>query len=360
MLVLGAFLLVGLLVMAVLAVDFSRVVQQSAAIHTAADAGAHAGAVQILTRPATAVDSAIAMATANMPAGAPAPTAQLGKWTDSTQSFAIEDTLEANAVRVETERSTNYLIAAVFNILPATMHRTSIAWANAPVVAAPCVRPWALPYDSLLSKLGITNPNHVLTQNDLTQLQAMPIAARRVTLKLGSNNPGAAQPGNYNAVVVPSSWQALTGTYRSPPPARGGGGDDAYRANIASEDCSPLIGVGDSMWVEPGNKVGPTKQGTQDLCEQYGGMSGDLCLNSDGTVGLPIKVVLYGTEFGNRLNGRDDPVVVRAIGGFVLEQMVMSGQNQSQITGYYDVVGTAGSVASGGVNTTLVRTILVK
>ncbi len=360
MLVLGAVLFVGLMVMAVLAVDFSRVVSQRNEIHTASDAGALGGAVQLVLTPTTTepVDSAIVYAQRNMISGAPAPTAELGFWNDSTRTFTTPSS-EPNAVRVQTQRGTNYLIGSLFNILPATMRRTSIAWANAPVLAAPCVRPWALPYDSLLSRIGISDPSHVLDAGDLVTLQQLSKTARSIVLKLGANNPGNAQPGNFNAVVVPSFWQARTGTYRSPRPQSGA---SRYRDRISAEVCPDLVGVGDSLDVEPGNMVTPTITGVTDLCGRYGGMSGNACLDTDGSVGILIKVALYGIEFTNRLNGNSDPVVVRAIGGFELDSIETTNSGvhpKSTIFGSFEVFSSDGIVGGGG-NSTIVRPILVR
>lgn len=349
MLVFGAVLFVGLMIMAVLAVDFSRVVAQRNEIHTAADAGALAGAVQFLETPTTseAVDTAIAYAQKNMIAGTPTPTAELGYWNDSSRTFTAT-TIGPNAVRVQTQRSTNYLIGNLFSILPATMRRTSVAWASAPVGAAPCVRPWALPYDSLLAKLGISNPNHVLTQDDLHDLLTLSVASRRITLKYGANNNGPPNPGNFNAVVVPSFWQASSGTYRSPRPL---GGASRYEDRISTESCPDLVAIGDSIETEPGNMPGPTVDGADELCARYGSISGNSC----GDGGAPIKVVLYGAD---RVNGRE-PLAVRAIAGFVLETIERGGgPNKGEISGYFTALTSGGMV--GGANTTLVRPILVQ
>lgn len=361
MLVLGALLFIGLMVMAVLAVDFSRTVEQSAAIHTAADAGAHAGAVQLLVHAGSALDTAIAVAQDNMPPGAATPFAEYGIWNDTTRVFTPDDSIEANAVRVETRRSTNYLIGGRFNILPQTMRRVSIAWATAPVIATGCVRPWALPYDSLLAKLGITDPNHQLTSVDLTNLRNLPPAQRRVRLKLGDlSGGGTAQPGNFNAIVLPSFWIALTQSYRVPAPSSGAA---TYRQNIETEICDALTGVGDSILTEPGNMPGPTISATDALCSQFGGaFVGDNCIHGDGSLGVPIKIMLYTS---GQLNGRD-PAVVRAIGGFVLETMFHNScpsctppEDKGEIIGYFDTFSVQGTVASGG-NTTLVKPILVR
>jgi len=316
--------------------------------------------VQLLLTPTTTapVDSAIAYAQRNMIAGAPTPTAALGFWNDSLRTFTTP-TGEPNAVRVRTQRGTNYLIGSLFNILPATMRRTSIAWANAPVLAAPCVRPWALPYDSLLSRIGIVDPSHVLNAGDLVALQQLSKAGRSIVLKIGSNNPGNAQPGNFNAVVVPSFWQARTGTYRSPRPLSGA---NRYRDRISASSCPDLVGVGDSLDVEPGNMVNPTITGVTNLCGSYGGMSGKACLNSNGSVGILIKVSLYGIEFASRLNGNSDPVVVRAIGGFQLDSIETTNsgpQPKSTIFGSFEVFSSDGIVGGGG-NSTIVRPILVQ
>lgn len=360
MLVLGALLFMGLMVMAVLAVDFSRTVEQSAAIHTAADAGAHSGAVQLLVKRSTAVDSAITVASSNMPPGAATPTAEYGRWNDSSKVFAISDSVEANAIRVVTQRNTKYLIGGLFNILPATMRRMSIAWATAPVIATGCIRPWALPYDSLLAKLGITNPNHQLTDADITNLRNLTPAQRRIRLKLGDLSGGAtSQPGNYNAIVIPSFWIASTQSYRVPRPQTGA---NEYRTNIETETCGPLTGVGDSIDTEPGNMPGPTITATDVLCTQFGGsFVGDNCINAGGTVGVPIKIVL----FSGQLQGRS-PAVIRAISGFVLETMFhnscntcVPAEDKGEIIGYFDTFSAHGAVATGG-NSTIVRPILVR
>lgn len=360
MLVLGALLFMGLMVMAVLAIDFSRTVEQSAQIHTAADAGAHAGAVELLIHRSQALDSANAVATANLPPGALAPIAEYGRWDDTAKVFTVADSVEANAIRVTTARNTKYLIGGLFNILPQTMRRMSIAWATAPVVATGCIRPWALPYDSLLAKLGISDPNHQLTDADLTNLRNLTPAQRRVRLKLGDlSGGGTSQPGNFNAVVIPSFWMAATQSYRIPRPQTGA---NEYRTNIETETCGPLTGVGDSVDTEPGNMPGPTISATDVLCSQFGGgFVGDQCINGNGTVGVPIKIVL----FSGQLQGRS-PAVIRAIGGFVLETMFHNScpsctptEDKGEIIGYFDTFNTGGSVATGG-QSTIVRPILVR
>jgi Flp pilus assembly protein TadG len=351
MLVLGAVLFVGLMVMAVLAVDFSRVVSQRNEIHTAADAGALAGAVQLLQTPTSteAADTAVVYAQQNIVPSAPTPTAELGFWNDAASSFNSGSS-EPNAIRVRTQRGTNYLIGSLVNLLPATMRRTSVAWATAPVVETPCVRPWALPYDTLLIRLGISDPDHVLDAGDLVELMRLPIASRRVTLKLGANNPGPVN-GNFNAVVVPSYWQASKNAYRSPRPQPGA---NEYRDRISATSCPDLVGVGDSLDTEPGNMAGPTLEGTDALCAQFGGVFGNGC----GTSGAPIKIALYGAD---RVNGRD-PVKVRAIAGFVLESIEHGsghGLSKGEVTGYFTVLPSTGPVASSG-NSTIVRPILVQ
>ena len=89
---------------------------------------------------------------------------------------------------------------------------------------------------------------------------------------------------------------------------------------------------------------------------------GDNCIHGNGSLGVPIKIVLYSA---NAFTGRTT-AVVRAIGGFVLETMYhnqcnscIPQQDKGEIIGYFDTFSVQGTVGSGG-NSTLVRPILVR
>lgn len=349
MLVLGAVLFAGLMVMAVLAVDFTRVVAQRNEIHTAADAGSLAGAVQLLLTPTTTapVDSAVAYAQRNLIGGAPTPTAELGFWNDSARTFNPSSG-EKNAVRVRTQRSTNYLVGQLFNVLPATMRRNSIAWASAPVSTTTCVKPWAFPYSKLLAKLGLTDQNHLLTQDDLLDLLAMSEAARRDTIKHpAGGGGGSGVTGNFGIVKLPWAYQSSTGTYQNPQ-----GGASRYEERIAACPEGDPIAIGDSLEVQPGVIPNNTIDGLTDLCANEGGtMSGGSC-----SVPLAIKVALFADPWPT---GASALVQIRGLLGFVIEQVLTTGSDKGAVIGYFDVFAASGTVTGTG-NSTLVRPVLVQ
>jgi Flp pilus assembly protein TadG len=345
MLVLGAVLFVGLMVMAVLAVDFSRIVEQRNGIHTAADAGAHAGAVQLHHDKTTAVDSAIAYALRNMPSGAPTPTAEVGRWDDSTQTFTAGGSIgEANAVRVHTQRGTDYLIGNLVGLAPATMHKTSTAWSEAPVSATTCVKPWGIPYMELTKRLQPSNPDTLrdLTDDDNIFLQTLPPSALRFQLKAG---PPPTIPGNFYALYMPN-------------PDVSGGGAELYANNIGT--CNPaLYGIGSTIETETGNIVGKTLEGAAELCQP---LVNHQCFSPDGTLGLPIKAVFWIPPVGGCAG--KCTVTIKIIGSFVLDTVCQANLgppadcSQGEIRGYFKQIVSDGQV--GTVHGTVVRPILVQ
>jgi Flp pilus assembly protein TadG len=74
-----------------------------------------------------------------------------------------------------------------------------------------------------------------------------------VTLKVGSPS-GSIAPGQFYPITYP-------------PNARSGGGGSEYRNNIAY-GYDGYLQIGDLLYVEPGNMIGPTRQGINDLIAQ--------------------------------------------------------------------------------------------
>jgi Flp pilus assembly protein TadG len=104
-------------------------------------------------------------------------------------------------------------------------------------------------------------------------------------------------------------------------------GGDRYRTNIASCNSLP-VNIGDLLWTEPGNMIGPTNQGVSDLIAQdpgatwngtdvVGGLYG--VNNSPRIVPIPIfNIEAY--HFQDKTSGRFQ-VQVTNILGFFVEQM---------------------------------------
>jgi hypothetical protein len=343
MLVLGAVLFVGLMVMAVLAVDFSRLVVQRNEIHTAADAGALAGAAQLLVDSTSARDSARAMAQRNHPLGTipPDEDIEFGRWTDSA-GFAATTLGEANAVRVTTRRSSDYLIADLVGTQVTQMRRTATAWAEAPVNTTNCVKPWGLPYSKLTKTLqpGNVDTLRSLSGLDMELLRTLPPSSLRFNLKIG---PPPDLAGNFYALEMPN-------------PDKGCGGACLYDWNIGT--CNrTMIGPGTVLSTETGNMSGPTISGAGTLCQP---LLNHQCFNADGTLGVPIKAVFWLPPSGG-CTGKCD-VTVKIVGSFVVDTVCEANVpgvcDKAEVKGYFKELVTTGQI--GPVPSTIVRPILVQ
>src|SRR4029453_2345648 len=162
----------------------------------------------------------------------------------------------------------------------------------------------------------------------------------QITLKDG-NAHNAIAPGWFFPVDVwrpgPGSGSLCTGQ---------GAGGDCYRDAI--ESCSPvIIGPGNTLVNEPGNKQGPTRQGVQALIDQDLGASWDTSLNNGkgGIAGgcqastvspcaksprlVAVPVFDVDEYDAGKASGRQDIVIVKILGFFI-----ESVNNQGDVTGY--------------------------
>jgi len=158
----------------------------------------------------------------------------------------------------------------------------------------------------------------------------------RITLKVG-------QPQD---VIVPSFFYAVCLPPMHDPAGDPETGAAAYRRNIA--ECAPyIINVGDSLLVEPGNMVGPTRQGAQALIDSDPGASWDNASQSVvgsayGTSPRVVKIAFFDPRFTPK-SGRNF-VIVSKLGAFFLESV---GQ-QSAVTGVFMGLTTPGEPCEAG------------
>jgi len=158
----------------------------------------------------------------------------------------------------------------------------------------------------------------------------------RITLKIGDPND-AIVPGFFYAVDLPPMHD---------PAGDPETGADVYREHIAT--CAPyVINLGDSLQVEPGNMVGPTRQGVLDLIAQDPGASWDDASQSVvgsayGTSPRVVKIAFFDPRFTPK-SGRNF-VIVSKLGGFFLEGV----GGQSAVTGVFMGLTTPGEPCEGG------------
>jgi Flp pilus assembly protein TadG len=370
--ILMAIMFVVLIAMMGAAVDMSRLFMMRNQLQTAADAAAMAGAIQLLHNPANAAAQVREYAITNtvLDAGVQSPPdadIEYGLWKDSLHTFDAATLTTADAVRVKLRAPSSYLFMGVLGASAVEVSASATGWARAPVgVLTECVKPFALPYEVLMNRLGSNDLHRDLTEEDMLRLRQMTVQQRTFSLKFGSGTESTGLPGNYYPVVLGAMWRKSLnggqGAYVSPAPPRGAGNvtDDRYTGNIANCHNTPLQ-KGDSLWTEAGNKVGPTIKGAEELCEPLDNDGN--CYNAEGEIGIPIKAAFWQTN--QPVNGRS-AVEVRILGSFVLTNVaprdIKQGsviiREKGSVTGYFEASDDAGQVTS---NQSLVfRPILVR
>ena len=151
-------------------------------------------------------------------------------------------------------------------------------------------------------------------------------------------------PGQYYAIDLPP-----LNTGQGPPLS----GGDWYREFIA--ECARFtVSVGDSLQLEPGNMVGPTQQGVNNLIAEDPGAYWDdassSVLNSEYAVSPRVVLVPF---FDPRLppqSGRNN-VVVTKLGAFFLEGTAGGGD----VIGRFIDTTATGIPCAGGLGNGLVK-----
>jgi hypothetical protein len=375
-----------------LAIDFARLWSLRNELQTSADAGAEAGAIQLFAccpphNPAAAPDTARAYAKRNkaMQDTVTVDSVIVGDWDDALQTFTTPG-INQDGIKVVVSRQMKGLIMSGLGVPLPRLKARATGWARAPVATSGCMKPWAIPYVTLMYRLNLKRgivpanswPNLTRPfsqQFDIPALNSMTDAERTFNLKLGSGTFGdsvtQSMPGNYQAVELGKLWDKATQTYPNPGPQSGG---TAYRNNINGTTCYGLS-VGDSLESEPGNKVGPTIQGVTgspagpcptlrgetDNTKSNSSAFGD-CLDAGGQ-NPQIKAAFY--VCGSGCNGRTT-VGVNLLGSFTLKKVYPADCKKSdpyacdkaEIQGLFNPIQDNGPV--GGGSTTLQKPILVR
>jgi hypothetical protein len=342
-----AVCLLAIIAIAGVAIDSAVMVTTRTQLQNAADAAALAGASGLLEGDQdTAIARAISFASFNgamLDSGA-APVVI----TEADVTFPEDD-----IVRVTTHRTQAtgdglrvFFRKVVDPVLGNRADVTAVAAAQAfDICASRCLKPWCIPdrwndldadgkydagepYDPYTT--GYTAPNDVGLQ---------------VTLKVGDPSQTMTS-SNFYAVCYPpiDSDQG--------DPLSGG---NWYRQWIA-ECCPYLIEIGDRLSVEPGNMVGPTRQGVQDLIAQDPGAHWDGSSQSvvGSAFGRSPRIVLV-PMLDPRLapNPGRQEVTVTKIAAFFLE----GTGPQGTVIGRYVEESTTGAPCEGGLGGGLVKGI---
>ena len=309
-----------------LAIDVGVQATARAQVQNAADAGALAGAIALAlddwndrSANGPAVQSAVSAAHENEVIGAPVDV------DESDVTFLVAPNGEANRVKVSVYRTAergnplSTFIMSVFGVETMDVAATATAHA-APANAMTCVRPFTIP-DKWIEKNippngtfdRYDNKGRVIANADVyapgttsyKPWQA-PDKGLRVTLRAGT--------GNNVAPTFYQSWNMPGGEI----------GADFYEDNIKFCNHS-MIDTGREMTQEPGNMVGPTASGIDDLLAQDPTAYWD---DDDLKVVSPLgrsprlfPIPLYDPDFfqNGKMNGRNATLKVAGWIGFFVE-----------------------------------------
>lgn len=326
---------------AVLAVDGAIVMASKTQLQAAADAAALAGASGLLTGSQDeAIDRAIAFAASNTAV----------EESRTPVVITAEDVTfpEPDVCRVRTHRTvaTGDPVRTYFMrvLVPGskTADMTAVAAAQAfDVCGSKCIKPWVIPDRwADADSDGVADPGEY--DPDATGYQAPQDVGVQIVLKVGNPHQTIA-PGIFYPVDFPPLDKYGIKPYT---------GGDKYREWIA--DCSPwMIEPGDNLQLEPGNMVGPTRQGMDDLIAQdpgaYWDPSTKTIANSTVAQSPRIGLVPFFDPTLPPTSGRNYVTVVK-LGAFFIESM--DGQN---VTGRFIQITTPGVPCGDGLGNSLVK-----
>ena len=312
-----------------LAIDVGMFMVARAQAQTAADAGALAGAVALVfddfddrSASGPAVQNAVVAAQSNQVMK------QAVSVTPADVTFPTQERIRVDVYRTSNRANpVSTLIGPIFGV--PTVDITATATADAvPANAATCIKPWAVPDKWNEQQTPPWDPSDTFAAVYQTgPNKGLPLP--NPDIYVPANQPGytgydpSPSGPDYGLQVVlkqGNPQQAVSASHFFPialPPNSGGAW---YVQNIPG--CWPDVAViGDMLPVEPGNMVGPTKQGTQQLIDQDPGAywaAGEVVSNlspSPRIVVLPVyDPMVYDT---GKTHGRVDVAISNFVGFFI-------------------------------------------
>lgn len=244
-----AIVLVILLAFGALAIDVGMFYTARTAAQHAADAAALAGAFTFVvnsaaTQPNTARSYAMDVAL----------NSKILSGSILAGDVNIQVDVPNKRVTVDITHTERAYLAAVLGITSGNIGVRAIAEASQNAVGAGCAKPWFIP-NTMLSSKGLCGTGSACAANEVLILPDGTPNHAFVDPLLG-RDPIRVKPGNPQNALVPGEFFAIR-------LGDSAGGND-YRTNIATcpgENVTCLKTYG----VEPGNMIGPTKQGVLGL-----------------------------------------------------------------------------------------------
>jgi hypothetical protein len=342
--------IVALFAFAVLAIDGAILMSTRTQLHNAADAAALAGATGLIDGDQNlATERAIDFAAYNE------------AFENTTQPVVIDASdvsfPEPDVIRVETHRTRGKgdALRTFFTrvINPASDNRaemTAVAAAQAfDLCSSRCLKPWAIP-DRWNDADGDGEwDTGEFYDPQTTGYTAPADVGSSIVLKVGNPQqaiePGIFYPINFPPLNNPEGESPLTG-------------GSWYEQWIAG--CSPFtVGVGDQLQLEPGNMVGPTTHGMDDLVAQDPGAYWDpgsqTVLGSAYGLSPRVGLIPFFDPTLPPTSGRNY-VTVTKIGAFFIESV---GPGSQVVGRFMQITAQGNPCPGGGLGSGLVKGIVL-
>lgn len=330
--------IVAIFAFAVIAIDGAMLMTTRTQLHAAADAAALAGATALLEggSQADAVSRALDFSSYNE------------AYQVTSQSVVIQpgDVTfpQPDIIRVQTHRTAatgdalRTFFVRVINPGSTTADMTAVSAARVfDLCSSKCLKPWAIP-----DRWNDANANGVFDAGeyydpDATGYKAPTDVGATIVLKVGNPQqaiePGIFYPVNFPPLNNPEGEAPLTG-------------GAWYEEWIAG--CSPYkVGIGDQLQLEPGNMVGPTMHGMDDLhsLDPYASWDAGSKTIIDSGFGVSprIGLVPFFDPTQPPSSGRNY-VTVTKIGAFFIESIGPG----SQVVGRFIQITAQGNPCEGG------------
>lgn len=252
-----------------LAIDVGMFMTARSQAQNAADAGALAGAVALVfndynNRAASgpAVQSALGAARANLVIRGQV-SVNAGDVTfpaGPTGNNRVQVTVRRTRARNNPVPS---LLGPFFGVPTVDIMATATAEAS-PANAATCVMPFTIPDKWSERQTGAWDPDDTF---DMFDNRGRPLANPDVYIPPGQAGATGYSPTTdrgLQLVLKNNNLNKTAPSFYNPWDLPGSTGASDYRNNIATCNTN-IVAIGDPMNTEPGNMVGPTAQGTQDL-----------------------------------------------------------------------------------------------
>lgn len=341
-----------------LAIDVGMLMTARTQAQTAADAGALAGATALAfndfndrSASGPAVQSAINAAQANRVMATPPSVLP------ADVTFPNDPSGEATRITVQVFRTTDRnnavptLIGQVFGVPTVSIGATATAEAS-PANAETCVMPFTIPDKWRETTNPAWDPDDTF---DLYKNNGQPLADPDVYIRPGQ--PGAtgystATDTGLQLVLKTNNQNKVAPSFYNPWDLPGSAGGSDYRDNIANCNTN-IVTMGDPMTAEPGNMIGPTQQGVEDLIAKDPAARWDTACTCVRDSAFPISpriavVPLYDPYVyeTDKHNGKNASLTAVNFLGFFIEPM-QGNQVVGRITPIGGLVSGNGPLATG-------------